>query len=232
MSKLSKNLLLALSLVCAILLIIFCVELIIINRGVDPGEQSPVVSGQPPEENEDPDPEDEDPPDDPGVNGDTNGTGTDDPGTQTPRPPPQGTRHELQISATDDVKLIIYAKDELFDFSENELDWLITYTGGGNASLEIGFEFISTQAIADVVETFLNNYTGSSNSTGSGEEFIKGSSVRGYHVSASVESGFYEAWIHNLQNSDFALVFVLFYQDDQQKDALYEVLGTMDIITV
>jgi len=226
MSKISKNLLLALTLVCAIVLIIFCVELIIINRGVEPGEQGPGVSGQPPEENEDPDPESEDPTEDPTENGDPDGT--DDPGIQVPRPPPQGTRRELPISTTDDAKLVIYTKDELFDFTENELDWLITYTGGGNASLEIGFEFISTRAVADVIETFLNNYTGGNDSVGSGEEVIKGSSLRGYHVSASVENGFYEAWIHNLPDSDFALVFVIFYQDDQQRDALYEVLGTMD----
>ena len=39
----------------------------------------------------------------------------------------------------------------------------------------------------------------------------------------------YEAWIHLLQDSDLALVFVINYENDQQRDALYDLLSTLDM---
>jgi hypothetical protein len=228
MSNISKNLLLALTLLCVIVLIIFCVELFLINRGTEPGGQSPAAAVDPPTEENEPDPTTEDPPGgDVNGNGNQGGTGDNGPGDGAPRPPPQGERHELPI--TEDMKLVVYAREELFDYAENELDWWFIYTGG-IATLEISFAVISPHGVAADAETFLNNYTGGDDSVFGGEEQIKGSSLRGYYVSANVDGEIYEAWIHSLPNSDFALIFVINFENDQQKEALYEVLGTIDIM--
>jgi hypothetical protein len=85
------------------------------------------------------------------------------------------------------------------------------------------------QSIETIAETFLNNYTGGDDSNFTGEESIQGSPIRGYHVHAHHGVGRYEAWIHRLIGTDIALVFVIYYENDQQRDALYEVLSTLDM---
>jgi len=219
MSNITKNLLLALTLVCVIVLIVFCIQLIVINRGVEPAGAGATVSGDSQQGDEDPEDNENDPGEDEGF----------DPGPAivTPRPPPQGTRHELRV--TENSQLIVYARDELFDFTQDELDWWFTYTGGGTATLEIAFTLISPQGAAAHAETFLNSYTGGSRSEFVGEESIQGSPINGYHVTAQQGGEWYEAWIHTLSDSDLALAFVITYQNEQQRAALHEVLSSMEI---
>lgn len=213
MNNIVKNLLLALTLVCVIALIVFCIQLIVINRGGDTGDAESVVSGDAQED------------------GDETSTDGDDETTVPPGIPqlPQGTRH--QITVTTDSRLIVYAREDLFDFETGGIDFWsrFIYRGIGEARLELSFESISPLGMAVTAEAFLNNYSGDTASVVSGEEYIRGSSVRGYHVSTLAAGGIYEAWIHNLVDSDLALVFVIFYENDTQRDALYEVLSTLDI---
>jgi len=224
MSNISKNLLLALTLVCVIALIVFCIQLIVLNRGVEPKEQGSVVAGGP--HQEDGGPNSNEPAD-----GDTNTDGDDrvpDPDTQqTPRPPPQGTRRTIMVS--DNSRLIIYAQEELFDYDIGDIDWWFTYKGEGNAALGISFEFITFQGVAAHAEAFLNSYAGGDEAIFSGEEAIKGSSLRGYHVTTQRGGETFEAWLYPMIGSDISIVFVINYSNDQQRDALYEVLSTMDM---
>jgi len=218
MSNITKNLLLALTLVCVIVLIVFCIQLIVINRGVEPAGAGSTVSGDSQQEDEDTEEDENEPGDDEDF----------DPGPAitTPRPPPQGTRYELRV--TENSQLIVYAREELFEFTQDELDWWFTYTGGGAAALEISFTLISPQGAAAHAETFLSNYSGGRSEFG-GEESIHGSPISGYHVSAQQGSEWYEAWIHTLADSDLALAFVINYQNEQQRAALYEVLSSLEI---
>jgi hypothetical protein len=226
--NLTKNLYLALTFVCVIALIVFIIQLIVLNTGVEPREPGQTVSGGS-QGGEDPDSgADGEDPDDEGENGESEGEGPNQP---IPRPPPQGTRREIRVAAN--TNLVIYAREELFDFTVNELDWLFEYTGVGAASLEISFIDVSTRGITAEAEAFLNNRSGSSESVSGGELAIQGSGIIGYHVSVrhtGINYEAYEAWIHDMENTDLALVFLIIYQNDEQRDALYEVLSTMDIV--
>jgi len=226
MSNITKNLLLALTLVCVIALIVFCIQLIVINRGVDPVVPGTTVSGGSQQGDEDPDSNGEQ------ANGeDGDGSLNVDNATAsvvtTPRPPPQGTRESILVS--EDNRLIIYVREELFEFVVGDLDWWFIYSGAGEATLEIAFTQISPQGLAAHAETFLNEYSGGTTAEFSGEQSIQGSSISGYHVSARTGGGVYEAWLHALENSDLALAFVIYYENDVQKDALYELLSSMDM---
>ena len=228
MNNIIKNLLLALTLVCAIAFIVFCVQLIVQNRGVEPINHG-LSASEGAQQDGDEDSGDDENGDD--TSGDETGddTSDDDNGVLqvTPRPPPKGERHELLVAA--DTKLIIYVQEELFDFTQGELDWWFTYTGGGVATLEISFMLVTAQGVAADAESFLNNYTGGSTSEFGGEMSIQGSALRGYYVSAILTGESFEAWIHTLPDSDIALVFVINYKNDRQREALYEILGTMDL---
>jgi len=221
MGVITKNLLLGFTLVCVVVLIVFCIQLIVINRGVDPVDPGPGISGGPSQGEEDTNGEEEDPngEDENGINGYV---------PSTPRPTPQGTRNEIRV--TPESFLVVYAREELFDFEEQEVDWWFFYRGGGNAALEISYVLITAQGVEAHIESLLNSYTGGSNIEVNGDGLITGSELRGFHALSMHEGGTYEAWIHTLPGFDLALVFVINYENDQQRDALYEVLNTLDII--
>jgi len=227
MGNLTKNLLLGLTLVCVIALIVFFVQLIVLNRGVEPREPGATISGDSQQEDEHEDPDSdangEEIPDPDGDDGDN------EPAQITTRPPPQGKRFDLLVAADTDTRLIIFAREELFEFVENETNWEFLYSGQGDAALEIGFMFISPRGLAADAETYLSNYTDGAETAFEGEQPIGDSELRGYYLSAQHRDTSYEAWIHALPDSDLALVFVISYQNSQQRDALYEILGTMEL---
>ena len=223
MSSLSKNLLLGLTVVCIIAVIVFCIQLIIINSGVD-RNQPGSASGTPGQSTGD---DGDEAPD--GENGDGEESGTAP--VATPRPPPQGTRHQISIS--DNNILVIYAREEIFEYEDEGLEWLFHYIAGGTATLEIVFTMIPpAQSGGDHAESFLNRYTGGTDAAFTREEMIQGSTVSGFHASARHGNNTYEVWIHDIVGNDVALAFVIQYENDQQKEALYDVLGTLDILRI
>jgi len=201
-----------------------------LNRGVTPAESgSSVSSGQQQGGDSAAGTDGDETSDD--ENGDASTDGED--GTVatpvTPRPPPSGIRRSILV-APPDGRLIIYSSDELFEYIEGDIEWFFVYTGQGDAELEIAYTSVTTQqGIAAHAETFLNEFTSSTAAVYSGEEYIQGSSLMGYHVSARTGRGTYEAWLHDLAGSDLILVFVIFYENDMQKEALYTVLSSMDM---
>jgi len=221
MSSISKNLLLGFTLVCVIALIVFSIQLIVINSGVTRTNPGSISGGQQNSGSGDETPDGED--------GD--GEGGEEPVANTPRPPPQGTRHQIMV--TDNSILIVYARDEMFNFEEGGLNWWFRFSAGGTATLEIEFTMITTaQGAGDHAEAFLNHYSGGTEAAFTGEESIRGSNLRGYHAFARHGGTSYEAWIHSLDGSDIALAFVINYENDQQKEALYEVLSSLDLVTM
>jgi len=221
MSNISKNLLLGLSLVCVIVLIVFSIQLIVINSGVERVNPGSISGGSQEGNNAD---ETQD-------NQGENGNNSNEPAAPTPRPPPQGLRHELIVS--ENSRLLIYAREEFFSFEEGDLKWWFNFTGGGTAKLEIEFTMITVaQGAAAHAESFLNRYSGGTEATFTGEESIKGSLLRGYHATARHGGTTYEVWLHVFDDSDIALAFALNYENDQQKEALYEVLSTIDLVRI
>ena len=218
MSSLSKNLLLGLTMVSVLVVIVFCIQLIVINSGVDRvGTGS--ISGSQGQDADDGDGDDGD-----GDDGDIQTTPV-----ITARPIPQGTMHALTVS--DNSRLIVYARDELFSFEAGDLNWWFRYNGGGNAALEIAFTMLTAaQATSVQTESFLNRYTGGSEAVFTREETIQGSDLTGFHASARHGDEMFEVWIHDPVDSDIALAFVIRYENDTQKDALYEVLSTLDLV--
>jgi len=229
MNNIVKNLILGFTLVCVIVLIVFCIQLIVINRGVERTAPDSSASGGSQQGSEDPGPgpgeNGEEPTNGTIGNGGTNGDVGNTPAVTTPRPPPQGTRRSLQITEND--RLILYVDEESFDFEQGDLDWWFLYTRG-MATLEIKFTLV-TQGAAEHAEAFLNNYSGGTQASFVGEESIQGSALRGYHVSTMVAGEVYEAWIHTIPNYDLSLAFVINYTNDQEKDALYDLLSTLEM---
>jgi len=227
MANISKKLFLALSLVCVIAIITFLIQLIIINSGVEPRQPNTTISGDNPPNRDN---ENSGSGEDSGENGD--GGNSEDNGTAPPttRPPPQGQRNEVLVD-TDKI-LVLYTRTELFDLIPNEFDWVFSYTGGGIAGLSISFTFVSPQNAAADAEDFLNRHTSGIGADYKGDLFILDTTIRGYHVTTSVGGVTYEAWLHQMAGSDLALAFVLNYSNNEQRDALYEVLNTISFETI
>jgi len=227
MSNITKNLLLALSLVCAIALIVFCIQLIVLNRGVEPREPGATISGGAKQGDEEPD-TDTQPDGEDSDNGDNN-NGDNDQMQNTSRPPPQGERNELIIPG--DLKLIVYAREELFEYTKNDFNWRFEYIRDGEAALEICLILVTLQGVASDAETFLMNYAEGATPESENEKSFEGLPLEGYFVTAQRGGVTYEALVHPLPDGEFALVFVIDYQNDQQKEALYEVLSSIDLLT-
>jgi len=244
MSNITKNLLLALTMVCIIALIVFCIQLIVLNRGVTPDSPGATVSGGSQQGSSsgsgsgtgasagsgDSIGGSQDGDFDDGDIGDGGPDGGNDPGSSSGvvRPPPQGTRRSIAVTPTN--RLIVYSDDTLFEYIEGDLDWWFIYTGQGEATFEIQFSSVVSQGGISVhTEEFLNNYANTRNASVTREESIHGSSLRGYHAIARVGTGTYEVWMHPMTNSDLALAFIIYYENERQRESLYDMLSWLDI---
>jgi len=222
MSSISKKLFLALSLACAIGIIVFLIQLIVINSGVEPRQPNSNISGGSSSEQENPGTGSNDRPGDNGEGSDTEGSGSNQP---TIRPPPQGQRNEITVDT--DSKLVLYTRPELFSLVRNDFDWVFQYTAGGIAGLNISFTFISPQNAATDAEAFLNRHTNGTGADYKGDLYVLDTSVRAYHVTTQDGGVTYEAWLHQMPGSDLALALIINYSNTEQRDALYEILGSI-----
>ena len=237
MNKTGKNLLLVFTLLCMIALAIFVVELVLLNRDEN-GESGPAASGGPAEENGN----GEDPGQGASDTEEPSGTGYEENGetpgfTDQPSdiPPPSGRRHVLALSENE--SLVIYADDDLFEFHDGEIEWRFTYTGGepvvlgeSQAILAVTLAFIDPDlGISAYAETFLVPYLDGGESTVIGEGQIRNSSLRGVFVTGEVGGETYEAWIRSLTGRT-VLLLVINYQNYEQRQALYSVLDTLELL--
>ena len=215
MNNISKNLLLGFALVCAIVVIVFSIQLVIINSGGEAAGSGSSMSGGSNDNTDDQNGEDGD---------------EDDPATTpvpTPRPPPQGFRREIPV--TQNNNLIIYYMEQLFNYEDTGFNWLFNYLGEGDAKLEISFDVISPQGVEAHMISFMNGYSGGTEAEFTGFGDIAGSELDGYHVIARHGVVVYEAWVHMIQGTDLSLRFVINYDNGQQRDSLFTVLSSMDM---
>jgi len=233
MNKTLKNMLVVLVLLCVIVLIVFCVELFTLNKGNGDGaETGQPSSGSPAAETSgSPDAAQTKP-----ATAPSTATGspadsaqpTDASQTTTPTAPPEGKRYDLLMP--DNMVLTLYAKEELFTYSELQ-DYFFTYTGGGTASLDVSLVYMP-QGMDTFVKDFLDNYLNGKKTSVGDEGPISHSSLSGVFVYGDSDGETYEAWIHNFTNpdiTDMGVAFILHYRDDAQKSALYAILDTLDL---
>ena len=227
MSKTVKNTLLIFTLVCAIALVVFIIELIVINsNNRDAGERDASVSGSAPGGTEISAGNQSSSP-----TGDGSMAGPSENHQTQPSVQPTGKQYQMQVFRN--VLLIIYADEELFEYTPMSSGELFTYTDGENASLSITPVHLPNGAYARA-ETILNVYLDGSASNVSGTGPIKRSSVEGVFVSGVNDGETFEAWIHELADNEdnFGVAFVIRYRNDEQKNALYDILDTLELLEV
>ena len=238
MSRLTKNVLVVFTLLCAIMLIVFCIELIIVNWNSNSEEPTPSLSVSSPEGNvektDEPEVKDSEPPvstDSPEITDDNGGDVT----QETENQPPAGKQYQLPM--LDDIHtLMLYASEELFEYSEGGEggDWLFTFLGDGKASLEVASDFITPPGgINALAEKLLINYLDGGEPTVGGERQIGKSSLQGVFVSGDKRGETYEAWIYGPfggGETGQAVVFVINFANGVQRDAIYTIIDTMEMV--
>jgi len=237
MTRTVKNIVMAFTLLCAIFLVIFVVELILVNR--DTGEDyngSAIFNGQAvtngAENGEEPNGPDE--------LGEPAAIGL---GDELIIIPGEGTRFEIEMLDTG-LTLVLYVDEGVFDFrpedGEVERYWWFYYRADDSitdrVALEVAIDFITPpDGIDGLASRFLDGYLEGADSIVRGERDIRNSSLRGVEVAGEREDGrIYEAWIHRLVERsahELAVVFVIRYDTDEQRDALYSILDTLYMIS-
>ena len=224
LSKTIKNVLMVFALVCIVVLVVFTIELIVINSGGGDNDGSdPTQSDSPPEENGDPTGSPQsDPTGDIRPPGGTDGLPNGSPTA------PTGKRYELLYSSTE--TLVVFADEELFEYdAQMEAANKFIYNDEDNASLLIHFDSLP-QGAERRAEQILDGYLDGNDSHVSGESPIRRSQLRGVYVSGVNNTGeTFEAWVHVIAG-DIAMTFIINYRNDDQKNALYTVLDTLRLV--
>lgn len=242
MTKTVKNAVLVFTLLAAIFLVAFCIELIVVNRNTDNDDESVVSAGQTHEDGGEVDLQDYERG---SANGDESDNGEFDDisgatmtvtvyleGFDVPLPG-YGPRFVMPMAGTD-LTLVAYPDPDFFELFEGDYDWRFTYTRGGTASLEISFDFIQPlEGMAGLAERFLDGYLDGGESIVLGEGYIGNSSLRGYAVTGEREDNVtYEAWIHSLTgnpDAGMAVVFVMHFENEVQRAALHTIIDSMEM---
>ena len=233
MTKTLKNAVMIFTLLAAIFLIFFCIELILVNRNTDDDGDSDTLLSQTQENGED---ENEQNLTNEDLPYDENGASHDIPAATDDIDIPMpviGRRFEMPMDGTD-LTLVAYPDLDFFDLIEGNYDWLFIYTLGGNASLEISFDFIQPlEGMSGLAERFLDGYLDGGESTVLGEGYIGNSELRGYAVIGQDEDDTtFEAWIHSLTgnpDAGLAVVFVLQFENEAQRAALHTIIDNMEM---
>ena len=232
MNRTVKNIVIVFTLICIAAVIVFCVELVLLNREADELE-SPSLSESEDngydEQQDDPEDayqeDDPDPPDEP--------TQTDEPEQNgESETPVVGARFVLeQLVVEKDV--IVYADEELFEFFEGDIDITLTYKGEGEASVFIGWDTMSPpwNNPSSLVTRIMDGYLDGGDSRIIGDRGVGSSAIRGLFATGDKNGTTFEAWVVSLSSRDTeahvdALVFVINYQNESQKEALYRILDT------
>jgi hypothetical protein len=224
-----------------IVLVVFCIELIVLNWGNDSKEQKPQLSVVTHKGNVDKK-------DEPEIS-DNEPTGSTDSTDNTGSPAVAGdneneilqeegyqlsTGKQYLLPMLDNVHtLSLVASEELFDFSEQEDSWFFIYKIDRKASMEVCFRIKPPEeSILDCTKGFLELYLEGGDATAKGEGQICNSTLVGAHVSGSKGDDTYEAWMQSpLDGTDRgrSLLFVINYQTVEQREALYTIIDTLEM---
>jgi len=227
MSTTVRNLLLVFSLLCIIAIIVFSIQLIVINRP----EKSDVAAEQsPPVESS------------PGISTPPVQTSTStasSPPVETPEQTtsttpspstatPTGTRCEMPLLPT--LTIVMYADEEIFDFTVWNLNYVFTYQGAGTASIEILIDYIP-EGLEARAQDILSNYTEGAESTIDGDVVIGRAMLSGVTATAMRGDDTYVAWLGYLTESDaMSLELIMQYRNEEQKEAIDALLATLEMI--
>jgi len=238
LSKTVKNLILAFTVLCGIFLIVFSIEMILLNRDAGDEGADPSLSAEAPDGAGDDAPEPgtdgAEPAGDAGQNGDADTDGDDSqPGGE--RPAPTGARHEIPVSG--DLTLVVYVDGELFEqvfFESEDILGVFKYLGGGSAALQIDAVLMQDGA-EEFAKDYLYNDFGVEASVAGREDYIGLSELRGVTITGAEDGTYYEAWVFSLTGPELegqGLTFVISYENSAQKNALYDILDTLDIMLI
>jgi len=229
------------TILCAIVLMVFSVELILQNRNTEASDEGgePSVSGdKQPGDGGDSGADPEHGGSEPSgtEDGDSGGDDAGDGGGRQPdrpRPIPTGTRFEEPITLNS--TLVFYADKELFNYTDPEMSdrlGIFTFRGDGIAELHIRLIAVTPdiKALAggymsvdfDVIETEVSD-----------EDYIGLSQLLGVKASGYRDGSNFDVWIHRFTEpgyEDLGLAFVIIYQNNALKDLLYDILDTLEIV--
>ena len=232
MSKYLKNSLLVLTLVCAVALVAFSAQLIMLNRnGADNASGEPSANESEAFESDETSDTRSLPlkgTDDFSTNGEV-----DEPIDETPGAP-TGTRFDMQVS--NGKTLVWFVDDEQFEYVPMDSGVIFYFLDEDeenesveNASIEICLAHIPYGAEARA-ETFLDEYLEGNDAHVGGMGQIRQSQLSGVFVSGIKEDETFEAWIHSIEDDeydDMGVAFIIRYRDNGQRNALYEILDTV-----
>ena len=242
MSKTGKNLLIAFTLVCMIVLIIFTVELLILNKDNN-GDSNGISNGGSNGGSENESSMSESVPSEADNSADISllSPSDNEPSSEITDNQPSdsalpnaGTRYSLMITSSDlpNNLLVWYVDEELFECTDNDPDQVFSYLGEGTASLEIRVVYIP-QGAETYAESYLNRYLDGNESYVSGIGQIRQSLIDGVFVSGVNDGETFEAWIHSIPDDPnyMGVAFVIRYSNNDQRNALYTILDTLDLET-
>jgi len=225
MSKTQKKILVGFTIMCALVCFVFVVQLVALNRKGDDLTDTSLSASEDHSRNTD----------EPADNNDGNIAGSGDQPIQTAFMP-TGKRYELPYTVAQN--LVLYADDELFAHdSQLEMAEKFTYADGDEASLLI--HFISFPlGVQSEAETFLDGYLEGNQSFVHGLVPIRWSSLTGVYVTGVKGNETFEVWLHSIPDgdadasNDIGMAFVIRYMSNEQKNALFTILDSIELETV
>ena len=232
MNKTMKNVISGFTLVCILVLLIFVIALIAVNRnGRNTDSGGPATTNSPPSGNTNTTrpPASGSPSNTPGASSKPS------PNTEKPKETPKaptGKKYETLISvAPQEQWLVFYADEELFEHEELHDAEILRYKGDGAAALEIIPALSILQGVEKTAAKYLDGYLDGKESFPGGLGPVKNSSLYGAYVSGVNGKTTYEAWICSVleNDKDLGIAFVIYYNNKEQKDALYAILDTLEI---
>ena len=242
MTKLGRNLLIAFTIVCMFAVVVFTIELLVINNGNEGGmEQNPYASGN----------------QSPGASSGqgSSGNGQPDPnssggqGSSIDPNSPGDDQHEfilktysVPISTSAEIVMTIEEDPEnpYFNYvdmsmASEDIVGILKYRGNATASLE--FRYVQlTQGAGAFAATLLEEEFGIEDSVIIGSGPIRDSELTGFAVSGELGNVAYEAWIHsfvNIGNNDAGIAIIMSYPSgpagNTPKELINMILNSMVI---
>ena len=241
MSKTIKNALTIFTLICVIMLLVVIVELIRLNKGSADGE---IKQSSPPTQQTDNGSAAESPTDsNPQEEGNSPQTDTTDDNqsaesnseteTLPPLQPPTGTRYEMILSSDLSKKMILYADEEIFEYSGmgDGDDMLFTYRGT-DSQLEVCMVYLPSYCQSILEGEFLNSSIFVEGTPVKESQQIGRSQLQGDYAAVTNDDGTHEVWVHFYQpeaNGDIGIAFKLDYSEEAQKAAFYDILNSVQV---
>ena len=221
MSKTIKKTITIFTVLCAALLIVFCVELLLINRGRDDAGTTMIRT-----------PSTESPQSNPTANQvvppvetiPASNVNTPD-GTETEN---IGSRYELNMAS--DVQLILYSDEEHFEFTDMDPVWIFDHVDS-EARLEVSLRYLPQQAEV-YAASFLDGYLDGETSVVRGERQVARSNLRGVYVTGISETETYAAWIIPIDTGDddnLGVAIMMVYRNEVLRDELLGIVDTIEM---